>query len=93
MSSWYKYLIVNIAFSHLGFWSGNLFLIVPFPDLCLLVLFTPVVFFFLYENRYKHLLQAAISYSSSGDALELFYVCSRKLMTSSIREFLNLLTA
>ena len=22
---------------HLGFWSGNLFLIAPFPDLCLLV--------------------------------------------------------
>ena len=31
-----KYLIVSF-FSHLGFWSGNLFLIVPFPDLCLLV--------------------------------------------------------
>ena len=26
-------------FSHLGFWSGSLFLIAPFPDLCLLVLF------------------------------------------------------
>ena len=39
MFSWYKYLIVNLAFSHLGFWSGNLFLISPFPDLCLLVLF------------------------------------------------------
>ena len=25
------------VFSHLGFWSGNLFLIAPFPDLCLLV--------------------------------------------------------
>ena len=24
---------------HLGFWSGNLFLIAPFPDLCLLVPF------------------------------------------------------
>ena len=35
--SWYKYLIVSLVFSHLGFWSGNLFLIVPFPDLCLLV--------------------------------------------------------
>ena len=23
--SWYKYLIVNLFFSHLGFWSGNLF--------------------------------------------------------------------
>ena len=37
--SWYKYLIVSLAFSYLGFWSGNLFLIVPFPDLCLLVPF------------------------------------------------------
>ena len=35
--SWYKYLIVNLVFSHLGFWSGNLFLIAPFPDLCLLI--------------------------------------------------------
>ena len=25
--------------AHLGFWSGNLFLIAPFPDLCLLVPF------------------------------------------------------
>ena len=38
--SWYKYLylIVNlVCFFHLGFWSGNLFLIAPFPDRCLLV--------------------------------------------------------
>ena len=35
--SWYKYLIVSLVFSHLGFWSVNLFLIAPFPDLCLLV--------------------------------------------------------
>ena len=35
----YKYLIVSFVFSHLGFWSGNLFLIAPFPDLCLLVPF------------------------------------------------------
>ena len=39
MFSWYKYLIVSLVFSHLGFWSGSLFLIVHFPDLCLLVLF------------------------------------------------------
>ena len=38
--SWYKYLIVSLVFSHFGFWSGNLFLIAPFPDLCLLVLFS-----------------------------------------------------
>ena len=37
MFSWYKYLIVGLVFSRLGFWSGNLFLIAPFPDLCLLV--------------------------------------------------------
>ena len=37
--SWYKYLIVSLVFSHLGFWSGNLFLLAPFPDLCLLVPF------------------------------------------------------
>ena len=39
LESFYKYLIVSLFFSHLGFWSGNLFLIVPFPDLCLLVPF------------------------------------------------------
>ena len=39
MFSWYKYLIVSLVFSHLGFWSGNLFLIAPLPDLCLLVPF------------------------------------------------------
>ena len=38
MFSWYMYLIVSLFFSHLGFWSGNLFLIAHFPDLCLLVL-------------------------------------------------------
>ena len=38
MFSWYKCLIVSLVFSHLGFWSGSLFLIAPFPDLCLLVL-------------------------------------------------------
>ena len=37
MFSWYKYLIVTLVFFHFGFWSGNLFLIAPFPDLCLLV--------------------------------------------------------
>ena len=37
--SWYKCLIVYLVFSHFGFWSGNLFLIAPFPDICLLVPF------------------------------------------------------
>ena len=39
MFSWYKYLIVGLVFSHLGFWSGNIFLSAPFPDRCLLVPF------------------------------------------------------
>ena len=51
--SWYKYLIVSLVFSHLGFWSGNLFLIAPFPDLCLLVPFDTMGGFF---DQYKELL-------------------------------------
>ena len=39
MFSWYKYLIVSLVFSRLGFWSVNLFLIAPYPDRCLLVPF------------------------------------------------------
>ena len=39
MFSKYKYLSVNLGFSYLGFWSGNFFLIAPFPDNCLLVPF------------------------------------------------------
>ena len=47
MFSWYKYLIVSLVFSHLGFWSGNLFLIAPFPDLCLLVPFPLQILMYL----------------------------------------------
>ena len=47
--SWYKYLIVSLVFSHLGFWSGNLFLIAPFPDLCLLVPYDML-------SKYKYLI-------------------------------------
>ena len=39
MFSKYKHLIVNLVFPHLGFWSGNFFLIAHFPDRCLLVPF------------------------------------------------------
>ena len=35
----YLCLAVNLVFSNLGYWSANLFLIAPFPDLCLLVVF------------------------------------------------------
>ena len=47
--SWYMYLIVILVFlvlSHLGFWSGNLFLIAPFPDRYLLVTITATEVFF-----------------------------------------------
>ena len=37
--SLFRCLIVNLVFSHFGFWSGNFFLIAPFPDHCLLVPF------------------------------------------------------
>ena len=47
--SWYEYLIVSLVFSHLGFWSGNLFLIAPFPDLCLLV---PLYYWAKNVNKY-----------------------------------------
>ena len=33
----YKYIIVNLFFPHLGFWSGNFILIAHFPGHCLLV--------------------------------------------------------
>ena len=35
----YKYLIVDLFFSRLGSWRGNFFLILSFPDHCLLVPF------------------------------------------------------
>ena len=38
MFSFNKYLILNLVFSHLSFWSGNFFLVVPFPEYCLLLL-------------------------------------------------------
>ena len=49
--SWYKCLIVSLVFSHLGFWSGNLFLVAPFPDLCLLVLFNARALKTIYDPK------------------------------------------
>ena len=42
MFAWYKYMILLlfVFFFHLSFCSGNLFLIAPFPDRCLLVTFS-----------------------------------------------------
>ena len=42
--SMYKCLTVNLGFNHLGFWSGDFFLIAPFPDHCLLVPFYNSIF-------------------------------------------------
>ena len=52
MFSWYKYLIVSLVFYHLGFWSGNLFLIAPFPDLCLLVPSYVFMFYLIFRLLY-----------------------------------------
>ena len=52
--SWYKYLIVSLVFSHLGFWSGNLFLIAPFPDLCLLLPFGWLNYCFKSHSTISH---------------------------------------
>ena len=57
MFSWYKYLIVNLVFSHLGFWSGNLFLIAHFPDLCILV---PFYMYYVYPCFKIRMLAIAI---------------------------------
>ena len=40
MFSTYKYLIVYLVFTTSVLWSGNFFLIAPFPDHCLLVPYT-----------------------------------------------------
>ena len=49
--SWCKCLVFSLVFSHLGFWSGSLFLVAPFPDLCLLVPFcTDEVLLNVYTN-------------------------------------------
>ena len=47
MFSWCGRLIVYLVFSILCFWSGNLFLISPLPDLCLLVPFSFVLPLFI----------------------------------------------
>ena len=73
--SWYKYLIVSLVFSHLGFWSGNLFLIAPFPDLCLLVPFCNHVTDFnaRKECLTAKLLQQGYRYHKLRKAFSKFY--------------------
>ena len=56
-------MIVNLVFSHLGFWSGNLFLIAAFPDRCLLAPF-PTMYLLpkLHKRPYKAIFSANSSY-------------------------------
>ena len=68
--SWYKYLIVSLFFSHLGFWSGNLFLIAPFPDLCLLVPFCVSLIDFVHSDQY-HVLISELFEDPKIDCLAL----------------------
>ena len=65
-----KYLIVSLVFSHLGFWSGNLFLIAPFPDLCILVPFSNISDI-LFKNWF-HILSNQFWHTTSQD-LEVLY--------------------
>ena len=68
-------LIVSLVFSHLGFWSGNLFLIAPFPDLCLLVPFYAHLRFRLYSQNDHPDLTAPLGVNGSGNILFASYSC------------------
>ena len=70
MFSWYEYLIVNLVFSNLGFWSENLFLIAPFPDRCLLVPFMV----HLNNHAQRCLPFATLFFLSSADCIEHIFM-------------------
>ena len=70
--SWYKYLIVNLFFSHLGFWSGNLYLIAPFPDLCLLVPFFSNVFIAVKNENF--LVKKKLKFSYFAQNIDCGYI-------------------
>ena len=89
MFKWYKYLIVNLVFSNLVFWSGNRFLIAPFPDRCLLVPFCflerdahfvcevfSLVFSFLIVS-FTIYFKVPVLDSSDSELFRRFSVCSR----------------
>ena len=67
--SWYKYLIVSLVFSHLGFYSGNLFLIAPFPDLCLLVPFQYDITLGPYQQERLHVMTGTFVIHNNFGAL------------------------
>ena len=68
-----------MVFSHLGFWSGNLFLIAPFPDLCLLVPFniqingTSTGFVDFVETLFGCMQQIKQFTTDSGSVLDLIF--------------------
>ena len=71
--SWYKYLIVSLVFSHLGFWSGSLFLIAPFLDLCLLVPFFNQNLVIIMTFRQTLILMIYFSYNDYSIILYYLY--------------------
>ena len=82
--SWYKCLIVILVFSHLGFWSGNLFLIVPFPDLCLLVpfaCFSSVLFYSFISEMNLHEFSVSLTRTSK------FFIWVSRSITSALITF------
>ena len=85
--SWYKYLIVSLVFSHLGFWSGNLFLIAPFPDLCLLVPFIQVTQRKRLECKFYFPFQRAISPKMRYPELWFFCSARRLMLVNNLLKF------
>ena len=76
--SWYKYLIVSLVFSHLGFWSGNLFLIAPFPDLCLLVPFYHIKLKVIAHNNAQYTVACTVSLDLSANSVFLHSIVKLK---------------
>ena len=69
--------IVNLVFPRLGFWSGNFFLIAPFPDHCLLVPFN-----ILLKNIVTHNLQIV---GNNAQARELEAMLNMELIDVSFK--------
>ena len=88
MFSWYKYLIVSLVFSHLGFWSGSLFLIAPFPDLCLLVLFYSMLLQTNHTTKYlinAHYMMISLNFTNKREFSVLRAILAVKGVVNRIR--------
>ena len=90
--SWYKYLIVGLVFSHLGFWSGTLFLIAPFPDLCLLVPFYYIKVGFRGYSLYGHVFLMTI-FQASLDSFTTANITYNLLESRSVYMYLLTINA